>query len=178
MELEETQFTKNQVNDVLSRGTKKENVSLVIMRIFTLVAAYITLERLVIYPKELGFWYNAFVIFILGYPVYKMLFWGEMAERKKCIKKGQKFAAKLIDVEVGISIDMGREYKDYISRFQCLENSKEYIVHFDNFDIRKYIANPYCNLYVYQKKKKCIVAVKDFCIKPEHLSKSGYFLVK
>ena len=100
-------------------------------------------------------------------------------ERRKCIKKGQKFAAKLISVEAWDSQDGGRKYTDYISRFQCLENAKEYVVHFDSIDPREYIQNPYCNIYVLEREwQKSIVAVKDFSIKPEHLSKSGYFLVR
>lgn len=178
MELEETQFIKNRGNDVFNRGTIGEWLSLQIIRLFLIVGIYDLLRRLITEPKNLEYWYGAFVVFVLGHSFIKMTFGGEMKERKKCIKKGQKFAAKMIDIEVGLSLDRGREYEVYMFRFQCLENSKEYVVNFNTLDIREYIANPYCNLYVYQKKKKCIVAVKDFCIKPEHLSKSGYFLVK
>ena len=178
MDLEESQFIKNRENDVLSRGTIGENVTILMVRVGMIFGIYCLLSRLLTVSDGWEYWYDAFVVFVLGYPCIKMVFWGEMAQRKKCIKKGQKFAAKLIDVEASECIDRNGCYTDYISRFQCLENSEEHVIHFDNFDIRKYIANPYCNLYVYQKKKKCIVAVKDFCIKPEHLSKSGYFLVK
>lgn len=126
MELETNLFIKNKENDVLDRGTKGERLLILFARIFTIVGSCWLISRLITQPENLGNWYNAFLIFVLSAPNVILLLGGEEAKRKRCIKKGQKIAAKLIDVEA----------------------------------------------------RQCEVAVKDFCIKPEHLSKSGYFLVK
>ena len=179
MELETNLFIKNKENDVLDRGTKGEVLLIFFVRISLIVSICCLISRLITKSEELEYWYDAFVIFVLGAPTLILFFGGETAKRKKCIKKGQKFAAKLINVDEWDCQEGGRKYTDYICRFQCLGNDKEYMVHFDNLDPREYIENPYCNIYVLEREwQKSIVAVKDFCIKPEHLSKSGYFLVK
>ena len=179
MELEETQFIKNKENDVMNRRTKGEWLIVQIVKVSFVVGVCYILYRLLTDPTKSSYWIDFFVIIVFGSPFVTMFFGGETAKRKKCIKKGRKFAAKLINVDEWDCQDGGRKYTDYISRFRCLENDKEYVVHFDNLDPREYIENPYCNIYVLEREwQKSIVAVKDFCIKPEHLSKSGYFLVK
>lgn len=97
----------------MDRGTKGEVLLILFVRIFLIVSICCLISRLITKPEELEYWYD-FVIFVLGVPTLILFFGGETAKRKKCIKKGQKFAAKLINVDEWDRQDGGRKYTDLI----------------------------------------------------------------
>lgn len=158
MELETNQFIKNMENDVFDHRTRGEWLIVQSVKISFVVCACYILYELLTGHADSSYWIDFFVIVVFGFPFVKMFFFGETAKRKKCIKQGKKFAAKLINVDEWDCQDGGRKYKDYISKFQCLENDKEYVIHFDNLDPREYIENPYCNIsYLSRNGKKVLL---------------------